>query len=115
MFYRTKLNIHNLTFYILKTKRAMNCLWTEVSGGLVASVSTTIHLDHLEKCIRENPGVDTILAWCDGCCYQNKSACEASGVRRIAAKHNITIIFKYLVVGHTFIECNSVHRCIEDV
>ena len=56
MFYRTKLNIHNLTFYILKTKRAMNCLWTEVSGGLVASVSTTIHLDHLEKCIRENPG-----------------------------------------------------------
>ena len=35
-------------------------------------------------------------------------------MRRIAEKHNITIIFKYLVVGHTFIECDSVHRCIED-
>ena len=91
----------------------MNYLWTEVSAGLESSVFTTIHIDHLKKCVDENPTVNTIVVWCDGCIYQNKNACQASALRRFAVKYNITIIFKYLVVGHTFMECDSVHSTIE--
>ena len=72
-----------------------------MSGGLDASVE-------------EHPKIDVIIIWCDGCCYQNKNANKASAIRRFAAKHNITILFKYIQVGHTFIGGDSVHRCIEN-
>ena len=78
MFYRTKLNVHNLTYYNLKNKQFMNYVWTEVSGGLTASVFTSIHIDHLKKSIEENPGVREIIVWCDGCMYQNKNSTEAT-------------------------------------
>ena len=114
MFYRTKLNCHNLTYYNLKTKDSMNYLWTEVSGSLKAPVFTTIHIDYLEQAILQNPGTTEIIIHSDNCIYQNKNATNATALRRFAAKHGVVIIWKYLVVGHTFMEGDSVHRLIED-
>ena len=71
-----------------------------MSGGLDASVE-------------EHPKIDVIIIWCDGCCYQNKNANKASATRRFNDKNNIAIKFKYLQVGHTFMEGDSVHICIE--
>ena len=114
MFYRTKLNVHNLSYFNLKNKEVMNYIWTEVSAGLPASVFTSIHIDHLKICVEQNPDIEVVIVWSDGCLYQNKNACEASALRRFASKYNIVLIFKYLQVGHTFMESDSVHRCIEN-
>ena len=81
MFYRTKLNCHNLTYYNLKTKDAINFLWTEVSGGLKAPVFTTIHLDFLTQALEENPGITEVRIWPDGCVYQNKNAILSAALR----------------------------------
>ena len=86
----------------MKSKEVMNYIWSEVTGGLVASVFTSIHIDHLTKCVEENPRIEEIIVWSDGCVYQNKNATKATALRRFAAKYNVTIVFKYLQVGHTF-------------
>ena len=57
----TKLNCHNLTYYNGNTEEVMNYVRTEVSGGLDASVFTSIHLDHLEKCVEEHPLIDVTI------------------------------------------------------
>ena len=52
--YRTKLNCHNLMYFDLKTKDVMDFLWNEVSGGLEASVFTSIHVDYIRTHLEEN-------------------------------------------------------------
>jgi hypothetical protein len=37
----------------------------------------------------------------------------SNAMLKIAVEFNIEIVFKYLEVGHTFLECDSVHSCIE--
>jgi hypothetical protein len=112
MFYRTKLNCHNLTYYNLKTKKVLNYLWTETTGGLESSVFTSIHVDFITKSLEEDPDITDVIILSDGCIYQNKNDTESSAIRRIAAKYKVTITWKYLEVGHTYMECDSAHRCI---
>ena len=113
MFYRTKLNCHNLTYFNIKTKDAINFLWTEVDGGLKAPVFVSIHIDYLEKALEENPGITEVIIYSDNCIYQNKNTTLSTALRRFAAKHGVIVTWKYLQVGHTFMEGDSVHRCIE--
>ena len=96
MYYRTKLNTHNLTYYNLKTKDVLNYLWTETSGGLTASIFTSIHLDYLNKAMLENPDIEEVIIWSNGCVYQNKNSTLGSALRAIAAKHKIQVTWKYL-------------------
>ena len=111
--YSLEFNLNSFC-YNLKTREVMNYLWTETAGGLSASVFTSIHTDYLSKCLEENPEIREIIVWSDGCVYQNKNAVKVSALRRLAARFQVYIIFKYLQVGHTFMECDSVHRCIEN-
>ena len=52
--------------------------------------------------------------WSDGCQYQNKNAVKETAIRRFARKYKVTVVWKYLQVGHTFMEGDSAHRCIEN-
>ena len=114
MYYHTKLNLHNVSFFNCKNKKVLNYLWDETQAGLTAHVFATIHLDYLSKQLEQNPQVKEVIAHSNGCVYQNKNAPLANGVRRLAVKHGIVITWKYLEVGHTFMECDSYHRLVED-
>ena len=113
MFFRTKLNLHNFTFFNLFDKDVMNYLWTEVNGDLEASTFTTCFISQLTDVIEKSPSVKIIILWTDGCVYQNRNNILASALANFAAKHKITVYQKYLEVGHTHMECDSVHKCIE--
>ena len=47
-------------------------------------------------------------------CTKIKILLKQPFIHRFAAKYNVTVMFKYLQVGHTFMECDSAHRCIEN-
>ena len=114
MFFRTKLNLHNFTFYNLKDKSVQNYLWTESNGDLDASSFASCFLDYINKIVNTHPEVKTIILWTDGCTYQNRNNVLASTIANFAKKNRITVYQKYLEVGHTHMECDSVHRCIEN-
>ena len=105
MYYRTKLNIHNLTFYNLKTHDVLNYMWDEVNGQIVCDNFISIHVDYITRLIENHPGVNVIIIWSDGCNYQNRCKELSSAILSLAIKHKITIFQKYLEVGHTHMEC----------
>ena len=46
MFFHSKLNVHNFTFFDLKTRQVMNYVWLEVNGDLEASNFTSCYINY---------------------------------------------------------------------
>ena len=113
MFIRSKLNLHNFTFYNLFDKDVLNFLWSEVNGDLEASSFTSCFVSYLELLMEKYPSATVIVFWTDGCPYQNRNAEIASALANFSKSHQITIYQKYLEVGHTHMECDSVHSNVE--
>lgn len=54
-----------------------------------------------------------IIFYTDGCTYQNRNTTLSNAMTNIAIYHNVTLIHKYLEVGHTQMEVDSMHAMIE--
>ena len=113
MFFHSKLNLHNFTFYDLQSKKVMNYLWSEINGEIEASNFASCYIDYLTYLVECNPNVKVVTSWSDGCSYQNRCSVLSGALLSFAVAHQITIFHKYLEVGHTHMECDSVHSTIE--
>lgn len=115
LYYRTKLQVHNFTFYNLQTRDGFCFLWNETEGGLSSEEFATIWLDFIAKyCVQEDQKlVEKIIFYSDGCTYQNRNSILSNALLGAATKHNLTIEQKYLEVGHTQMEGDSMHSAIE--
>ena len=113
MFFRTKLNVHNLSYYNLRTRAVSNYLWRETDGNLDADNFTMIQIRHLENEINADPNITHIIQWSDGCGYQNRNKVLSSALLSLAHKKQITITQKYLEKGHTYMEVDTAHQKIE--
>lgn len=112
-FYRTKLQFHNLTTWNLKTK-AVDCYtYDETNAGHDPCVFASITLKHLTWIKQQNPNVSEIIIYSDNCCFQNKNALLSNVIIDFCLKQKITVQHRYLVVGHTHMECDSYHSCVE--
>ena len=109
MFFHTELNLHNFTFYDLKTREVLNYVWYEVHGELEASNFTTCYIDYLSKLVEQNPAVKNVILWSDRCNILS------STLLNFAIQHSLQICHKYLEVGHTHMECDSMHSNVEKV
>lgn len=111
LYYSMKLKVHNMTMYNNATADCQNYWWHEENGDLEASVFVTIVIKHLEKyCLSEKK---PIIIYSDGCGYQNINIFMANALLHFSIKHQLIIKQKYLVRGHTHMECDSVHSLIE--
>ena len=88
-------------------------MWGEVNGQIECDNFISIHVDYITQLIENHPSVNVIIIWSDGCSYQNRCKELSSAILRLAIKHKITIFQKYLEVGHTHMECDSVHSKID--
>ena len=114
LYYRTKLQVHNLVFYNLNNKKAFCFLWNEVEGGLGAEEFASIWTFFIEnKIIPANDNPAKIIFYTDGCTYQNRNCVMNNALLNCAVKHGIIIEQKILEVGHTQMEADSVHSTIE--
>ena len=117
MYYKTKLCIHNLCFYNLRNADGFCYLWNESDGGLTAHEFATCLSDfintHVIPYIDHSKGDPKIVMYSDGCTYQNRNSVISNALLNLARFHNITIEQKYLEVGHTQMEVDSMHSTIE--
>lgn len=111
IFFKTKLSCHNFTIYDVASHHS-TCYWfTECDCDLVASAFTSCIIDYLEKhCTTKNL---PIIIYSDGCTYQNRNNVLSNALLNYASKNKISVVQKYLERGHTQMECDSVHSCIE--
>ena len=111
LYYKTKLCIHNFTVFDLHTKDGVCYMWHEGEGGLSANEFATIICSFVDEL--ETKEGDDVTLWSDGCTYQNRNSILANALLSVAMKKKITIFQKYLVRGHTQMECDSMHSTIE--
>ena len=113
MYYKTKLQVHNLTFYNKKTQEGFCYVWDETQGDLNSDTFAYLHYTHFHKYLESHPEVKTIIVWSDGCGYQNKNNTVSNSFLHLSMEKNVTIVQKYLTKGHTQMECDSMHSTIE--
>ena len=99
MFFHSKLNLHNFTFYDLHSKKVMNYLWSEINGEIEASNFTGWYIDYITDLVESNPKVKVV----------NRCSVLSSALLSFAVTRQITIFQKFLEVVHTHMECDSVH------
>lgn len=111
IFFKLKLCCHNFTIYDVVTHKA-KCFWfTEIDADMTASTFASCLIDYLSTDCQNESGPITIFS--DGCTYQNRNVILANALLDYSVKNNIEIVQKFLEVGHTQMECDSVHSCIE--
>ncbi len=113
LYYKTKLQVHNLSFYNLKTKEAYCYIWNETEGDVNSEMFAHLQYKHFSELLDAHPEIKEIIIWSDGCTYQNRNITLANSLLDLAIRRDVKIVQKYLVVGHTQMEVDSMHATIE--
>lgn len=112
LYYRTKLKVHNFTIFNLKTADAYCYLWDESEGGVNAEEFSSIICHFIQTKINLDV-IKRVILFSDGCPYQNRNSVLSNSLLLTSIKTGLIIEQKYLEKGHTTMECDSMHACIE--
>lgn len=113
LYYKMKLSVHNLTFFYLKTTDAHCFLWNETEGNLTSNEFASIISHFVLSQLPLPDGKEKIVLFSDGCSYQNRSCNVSNALLHISSTKKVIIEQKYLEVGHTQMEADTVHSTIE--
>lgn len=117
LYYKTKLQVHNLVFYNLINNKGYCFLWNEAEGGVCAEEFSSIWSYFIENkvlpSITNRDDEVKLIFFSDGCGYQNRNYVMSNALLNAATKHKIVIEQKILETGHTQMEADSVHSTIE--
>lgn len=110
MYYKTKLQMHNFTCFNMNNKDGYCYAWEEHEGSLSSEVFAHLQSKHFESILEANGNIEKVIVWSDG--WISKSMwCHQQHLP--SSGHGVTIEQKFLVAGHTQIECDSMHSLIE--
>ena len=78
-----------------------------INGEVDTNNFTSCYIDYLNSTVEHNNEIENIVIWSDGCAAQNKCNILSSAELTLVVQNNITLLHKYLEVGHT------VHSTVE--
>nr|CAH7729980.1 unnamed protein product [Callosobruchus chinensis] len=114
LYFKTKLVCHNYTVYDLSTRHCSYYWFSEIDADLQASTFASLLVDYLQRKYLQKPqSKKEIVIYSDGCTYQNRNSTIANALLSLSYEYNRTITQKFLVKGHSQMECDSVHTTIE--
>nr|CAH7738743.1 unnamed protein product [Callosobruchus chinensis]CAH7745920.1 unnamed protein product [Callosobruchus chinensis] len=113
IYFKQKLACHNFTIYSLADNKVVCYVWHEGEGGLDANCFASCLTDYLHTEIKEEEKQKTKIFYSDGCCAQNRNYLLSNALFHYSKTNNVDIIQKYLIKGHSQMECDSVHSTIE--
>ncbi|XP_052131580.1 uncharacterized protein LOC127751676 isoform X1 [Frankliniella occidentalis] len=113
VFYLRQLSVYNLTVFVTETKQAFNFMWHEAIGGRGADEIASCLLCYFSSFLPET--VKHVIMYSDTCSGQNKNSLMIAALTITVQQHESieTIDQKFLVSGHTHLECDQVHHQIE--
>ncbi|KAE8741426.1 hypothetical protein FOCC_FOCC013026 [Frankliniella occidentalis] len=113
IFYLRQLWVYNLTIHVMSTGKSIHNMWHEGEGGRGANQVGSA----LVKFISALPDqVERLILWSDTCGGQNKNGIINSAlIFALSQKKTLKFIDqKFLVSGHTHLECDGDHAIIEN-
>ena len=113
-YYKSKLNVLNLTIYDLKTNNCECYVWDETNGNRGVNEIGSCVLEFIKN-VNNNRTEKDIIFWSDNCAGQQKNKFMiAMYLYCVNNFNNInTITHKFLIKGHTQNEGDSAHSLIE--
>lgn len=113
MYFKTKLAVHKFTIFDIKTHSGYCFLWREIEGTVGANEFATIIYYFAETQLPHLQSGQEVTFYSDGCPGQNRNAILSSALLNFAVHHKVRIVQKYLERGHTQMEADSMHSCVE--
>lgn len=111
-----KLNIHNFCAFNLKTKDGYRFIWRNGGRGFGWRIFISccwLIVDKILPLVNRETMTNKIKIYSDGSAAQNRNVTISNALLNVAMTNNITIEQKYLEVGYTQIEVDSMHASIE--
>lgn len=112
LYYKSKLQVHNFTFYSLNNGDVVLYVWHEGNGGVGSNEFVSCITDYIQTADREFHHITLIS---DGCTYQNRNKILSSALSDLSKKTGILIEQLILEKGHTMMEADSVHSTLENI
>lgn len=110
-YYKRKLNVYNFTAFDLGSLQGYCYCWHEQIGKKGANEIASYVLNLIQSKLQDN--VKEFRFWSDNCGGQNRNRIVFLMYMYACWKYNITITHRFLVVGHTQNEGDSMHALIE--
>ena len=88
-------------------------MWDETEGNVNSEIFAHLQYKHFSQVLDAHPETEELIVWSDGCTYQNRNVNLANAYIDLAKNRGVQITQKYLVVGHTQMEVDSMHATIE--
>lgn len=111
-FYKRKLSCYDFTIFDCTKKIAHCYVWDQTIGGRKSGEFASALLNFMEYEVINN-GVKEFDFYSDSCSSQNKNQFLFAMYYIASMKFDIKIRHRYLIKGHTQMECDSVHGRIE--
>ncbi|KAE8744950.1 hypothetical protein FOCC_FOCC008362 [Frankliniella occidentalis] len=113
VFYLRQLSVYNLTVFATETKEAFNFMWHEAIAGRGAEEIASCLLSYFNEFLPST--VKHVILYSDTCSGQNKNSLMITALSFTVQHHPTveTIDQKFLVSGHTHLECDQAHHQIE--
>ncbi|CAG9860870.1 unnamed protein product [Phyllotreta striolata] len=115
-FYKSKLNVYNMTGHLSVGKKVYCAIWTEALHGRTGNDMASAVYKILDKIMEDHPEFTEIILWSDSCVPQNRNSHMSYALSHLIQTHknlqNITM--KFSVPGHSCIqEVDAIHSSIE--
>ena len=111
LFYKRKLSSHNFTVYNQQSGEGTCFMWSEVNGRRGSCEIGTCLMKYLQQ---QPETVKHVTLFSDSCGGQNRNQFVAAGLLYMVRTSSISVIEqKILESGHTQMEVDSMHSCIE--
>lgn len=111
-YYKRKLHMYNLTVFSMADQKGYCYMWTEVEGQRGSNEISTCIYKYLESLPKS---VQHVIFYSDTCTGQNRNQYMTAALHHAVNNipHLKIIEQKYLESGHSQMEVDSMHACIE--
>jgi len=113
IYYKRKLSVYNFTIYKPSTKDGYCYVWDETEGGRGSCEIGTCLLEFVQGLPKHVTHLSTFSDTCGG---QNRNQFIVAALLQTVQRSDVglnIIDLKYMERGHSFLEVDSMHACIE--
>ena len=115
-FYKSKLNVYNMTAHFSVNRKVYCAIWSEAIRGRSGNDIASSVYKILRKVVEDNPLLEELILWSDSCVPQNRNSIMSLAISYLlqTSTNLKRVTMKFSVPGHSCVqEVDAIHSVIE--